>query len=125
VDIPKDITRDRCKFDYPKEVSMRSYNPVVKGHSGQIKKAVQLMLAAERPIIYTGGGIILGNASAELRELVDLLGYPATNTLMGLGAYPATNEKFLGMPGMHGTYECNMAMQHSDWWVLAHALMTV
>lgn len=114
VDIPKDITRDRCKFDYPKEVSMRSYSPVVKGHSGQIKKAVQLMLAAERPIIYTGGGIILGNASAELRELVDLLGYPATNTLMGLGAYPATNEKFLGMPGMHGTYECNMAMQHSD-----------
>jgi acetolactate synthase-1/2/3 large subunit len=114
VDIPKDITRNRCKFDYPKEVTMRSYNPVVKGHSGQIKKAVQLILSAERPMIYTGGGIILGNASKELRELVDLLGYPCTNTLMGLGAYPATNPKFLGMPGMHGTYECNMAMQHCD-----------
>ena len=114
VDIPKDITRDRCKFDYPKEISMRSYNPVIKGHSGQIKKAVQLILSAERPMIYTGGGIILGNASPVLRELVDLLGYPCTNTLMGLGAYPATNEKFLGMPGMHGTYECNMAMQNCD-----------
>ncbi|MFM7284062.1 MAG: acetolactate synthase 3 catalytic subunit [Betaproteobacteria bacterium] len=114
VDIPKDITRNRCKFDYPREVSMRSYNPVVKGHSGQIKKAVQLILSAERPMVYTGGGIILGNASKELRELVDLLGYPCTNTLMGLGAYPATNPKFLGMPGMHGTYECNMAMQHCD-----------
>jgi acetolactate synthase-1/2/3 large subunit len=114
VDIPKDITRNRCKFDYPKEVTMRSYNPVVKGHSGQIKKAVQLILSAERPMIYTGGGIILGNASAALRELVDLLGYPCTNTLMGLGAYPATDSKFLGMPGMHGTYECNMAMQHCD-----------
>jgi len=114
VDIPKDITRDRCKFDYPKEIPMRSYNPVIKGPSGQIKKAVQLMLSAERPMIYTGGGIILGNASPVLRELVDLLGYPCTNTLMGLGAYPATNEKFLGMPGMHGTYECNMAMQNCD-----------
>ncbi len=114
VDIPKDITRDRCKFEYPKEVVMRSYNPVVKGHSGQIKKAVQAMLAAERPMIYTGGGIILGNASKELRELVDLLGYPCTNTLMGLGAYPATNKKFLGMPGMHGTFECNLAMQNCD-----------
>jgi acetolactate synthase-1/2/3 large subunit len=114
VDIPKDITRDRCKFDYPKGILMRSYNPVIKGHSGQIKKAVQLMLSAERPMIYTGGGIILGNASPVLRELVDLLGYPCTNTLMGLGAYPATNEKFLGMPGMHGTYECNMAMQNCD-----------
>ena len=114
VDIPKDITRDRCKFEYPKEVSLRSYNPVVKGHSGQIKKAVQLMLSAERPMVYTGGGIILANASAELRELVDLLGYPCTNTLMGLGAYPATDKKFLGMPGMHGTYECNLAMQNCD-----------
>ncbi len=114
VDIPKDITRDRCKFEYPKEISLRSYNPVVKGHAGQIKKAVQLMLQAERPMVYTGGGIILANASAELRELVDLLGYPCTNTLMGLGAYPATDQKFLGMPGMHGTYECNLAMQNCD-----------
>lgn len=114
VDIPKDITRDRCKFEYPKEISLRSYNPVVKGHAGQIKKAVQLMLSAERPMVYTGGGIILANASAELRELVNLLGYPCTNTLMGLGAYPATDQKFLGMPGMHGTYECNLAMQNCD-----------
>ena len=114
VDIPKDVTRNRCKFEYPKEISMRSYNPVVKGHAGQIKKAVQLMLAAERPMVYSGGGVILANASRELREIVDLLGYPCTNTLMGLGAYPGTNDKFLGMPGMHGTYECNMAMQHCD-----------
>ncbi|MFM1787703.1 MAG: hypothetical protein RLZZ166_170 [Pseudomonadota bacterium] len=114
VDVPKDVTRDRCKFDYPKSISMRSYNPVVKGHSGQIKKAVQMILAAERPMIYTGGGVILANAADELNELVDLLGYPCTNTLMGLGAYRASDKKFLGMPGMHGTYECNMAMQHCD-----------
>ena len=114
VDVPKDVTRDRCKFDYPKSISMRSYNPVVKGHSGQIKKAVQMILAADRPMIYTGGGVILANAADELNELVDLLGYPCTNTLMGLGAYRASDKKFLGMPGMHGTYECNMAMQHCD-----------
>ncbi|MFZ9176587.1 MAG: acetolactate synthase 3 catalytic subunit [Burkholderiaceae bacterium] len=114
VDVPKDVTRDRCKFDYPKSISMRSYNPVVKGHSGQIKKAVQMILGAERPMIYTGGGVILANAADELNELVDLLGYPCTNTLMGLGAYRASDKKFLGMPGMHGTYECNMAMQHCD-----------
>jgi acetolactate synthase-1/2/3 large subunit len=114
VDVPKDVTRDRCKFDYPKSVSMRSYNPVVKGHSGQIKKAVQMILAAERPMVYTGGGVILANAADELNELVDLLGYPCTNTLMGLGASRASDKKFLGMPGMHGTYECNMAMQHCD-----------
>ncbi|MDP4669146.1 MAG: acetolactate synthase 3 catalytic subunit [Burkholderiaceae bacterium] len=114
VDIPKDITRDRCKFEYPKEVSLRSYNPVVKGHLGQIKKAVQMILLAERPMVYSGGGVILSNASDELTELVDLLGAPCTNTLMGLGAYKASDPKFLGMPGMHGTYECNMAMQHCD-----------
>jgi acetolactate synthase I/II/III large subunit len=114
VDIPKDITRDKCKFEYPKSVEMRSYKPVMKGHQGQIKKAVQLLLQAERPMIYTGGGVILANASAELTLLVDMLGFPCTNTLMGLGAYAASNEKFLGMPGMHGTYECNMAMQNSD-----------
>jgi acetolactate synthase I/II/III large subunit len=93
---------------------MRSYKPVTKGHQGQIKKAVQLILSAERPMIYTGGGVILSNASEELVQFVNLLGYPCTNTLMGLGAFPASDEKFLGMPGMHGTYECNMAMQHSD-----------
>lgn len=114
VDVPKDITRNRCRFEYPESIQMRSYNPVVRGHTGQIKKAVQLMLGAERPMIYTGGGVILANAAAELNELVDLLNYPCTNTLMGLGAYRASNPRFLGMPGMHGTYECNMAMQHCD-----------
>jgi acetolactate synthase-1/2/3 large subunit len=93
---------------------MRSYNPVRKGHGGQIRKAVQLLLSAKRPYIYTGGGVILGNASAELRELVDLLGFPCTNTLMGLGAMPAGDRRFLGMLGMHGTYEANMTMQHCD-----------
>jgi acetolactate synthase I/II/III large subunit len=114
VDIPKDITKNKCKFEYPKTVPMRSYNPVVKGHQGQIKKAIQLIMNAERPMIYSGGGVILGNASPELNKFVDLLGFPCTNTLMGLGAYKASDKKFLGMPGMHGTYECNMAMQHCD-----------
>jgi acetolactate synthase-1/2/3 large subunit len=93
---------------------MRSYNPVRKGHSGQIRKALQLLMAAKRPYIYTGGGVLLSNASAELRQLVDMLGYPITSTLMGLGAYPATRPQFLGMLGMHGTWEANNAMQHSD-----------
>jgi acetolactate synthase-1/2/3 large subunit len=93
---------------------MRSYNPVRKGHSGQIRKALQLLMAAKRPYIYTGGGVLLSNASAELRQLVEMLGYPVTNTLMGLGAFPATNPKFLGMLGMHGTWEANNAMQHCD-----------
>jgi acetolactate synthase-1/2/3 large subunit len=114
VDIPKDITRDKCRFEYPKTVPMRSYNPVVKGHQGQIRKAVQLLLQAERPMIYTGGGVILANAAPELNALVDLLGFPVTNTLMGLGGYRASSEQFVGMPGMHGTYEANMAMQHCD-----------
>ncbi|NCV04908.1 MAG: acetolactate synthase 3 catalytic subunit [Betaproteobacteria bacterium] len=114
IDIPKDITRNKCKFQYPKEVSLRSYNPTVKGHQGQIRKACQMLLAAERPMIYTGGGVILGEASEALNSLVDLLGAPCTNTLMGLGAYRAGSRQFLGMPGMHGTYEANMAMQHCD-----------
>ncbi|MCA3180351.1 MAG: acetolactate synthase 3 catalytic subunit [Burkholderiaceae bacterium] len=114
VDIPKDITKAKYRFDYPKSVPMRSYNPVVKGHQGQIRKAVQLLLAAERPMVYTGGGVILANASPELNTLVDLLGFPCTNTLMGLGAYRASSDRFVGMPGMHGTYEANMAMQHCD-----------
>jgi len=114
VDIPKDVTRDKCRFDYPKSVSMRSYNPVVKGHQGQIKKALQLLMSAERPMIYTGGGVILGNAAPELSRLVDALGFPCTNTLMGLGGYRASDPKFVGMLGMHGTYEANMAMQHCD-----------
>ncbi len=114
VDIPKDVSLHTAPFLYPERVEMRSYNPVKKGHSGQIRKAVQLLLQAKRPYIYSGGGVILGNASAELRELVDLLGYPCTNTLMGLGAFPASDPRFLGMLGMHGTFEANMTMQNSD-----------
>ncbi len=114
VDVPKDVSLKTTPFHYPATVEMRSYNPVRKGHGGQIRKAVQLLLAAKRPYIYTGGGVILGNASAELRELVDLLGYPCTNTLMGLGAIAASDPKFLGMLGMHGTYEANMTMQNCD-----------
>jgi acetolactate synthase-1/2/3 large subunit len=114
VDIPKDVSLKTTPFHYPATVEMRSYNPVRKGHGGQIRKAVQLLLTAKRPYIYTGGGVILGNASAELRELVDLLGYPCTNTLMGLGAIAASDPKFLGMLGMHGTYEANMTMQNCD-----------
>ena len=114
VDIPKDVSMQKATYSYPKEVEMRSYRPVDKGHAGQIRKAVQLLLAAERPMIYTGGGVILANASNELNKLVDKLGFPVTNTLMGLGAYRATDRKFVGMPGMHGTYEANMAMQHCD-----------
>ncbi len=114
VDIPKDVQMARCKYVYPETVRMRSYAPVSKGHQGQIKKAVQLLLQAERPMIYSGGGVILANASHELNRLVELIGAPCTNTLMGLGAYPASDERFVGMPGMHGTYEANMAMQHCD-----------
>ncbi len=116
VDIPKDITDPNIKvaYKYPKKVTMRSYNPAVKGHSGQIKKAVDLLLCAHRPIIYSGGGVILGEGSKELIKLTQTLGYPITNTLMGLGAYPATDKQFLGMLGMHGTYEANMAMHESD-----------
>ncbi len=114
VDVPKDVSLKTAKFAYPDHVEMRSYNPVRKGHAGQIRKAVQLLLNAQRPYIYTGGGVILGEACAELRELVDLLGYPCTNTLMGLGAVPASHPHFLGMLGMHGTYEANMTMQNCD-----------
>jgi acetolactate synthase-1/2/3 large subunit len=115
VDIPKDVSFNRTTYVAQSDkVEMRSYNPVRKGHGGQIRKALQLLLAAKRPYIYTGGGVILSNASAELRELVDLLGYPVTNTLMGLGAYPGTDRKFLGMLGMHGTIEANNAMQNCD-----------
>jgi len=114
VDIPKDVSQKTAPFQYPDHIEMRSYNPVRKGHAGQIRKAVQLLMHAKRPYIYTGGGVILGNASAELRELNKLLGYPSTNTLMGLGAFPASDPKFLGMLGMHGTYEANMTMQNCD-----------
>ncbi|WP_424208056.1 acetolactate synthase 3 catalytic subunit [Sulfuricaulis sp.] len=114
VDIPKDVTAHKCEYEYPKSVAMRSYNPVLKGHPGQIKKAVDLMLAAKRPMIYTGGGVILGEASKALTDLVRLLAFPCTNTLMGLGAFPASDPLFVGMLGMHGTYEANMAMHECD-----------
>ncbi|NOR70340.1 MAG: acetolactate synthase 3 large subunit [Methylomarinum sp.] len=116
VDIPKDITDPSIKipYVYPKDISMRSYNPVVKGHTGQIKKAVDLLLRAQRPMIYAGGGVVLGEGSAELIEFSQLLDFPVTNTLMGLGGYPATDKQFVGMLGMHGTYEANMAMHESD-----------
>jgi len=115
VDIPKDITLAPAKYTPAKgDIHMRSYAPVNKGHQGQIKKAVQMLLSAERPMIYSGGGVILANASEELREFVQLTGAPCTNTLMGLGALNASCNQFLGMPGMHGTYEANMAMQHCD-----------
>jgi acetolactate synthase-1/2/3 large subunit len=114
VDIPKDVTAQRCEFHYPETVALRSYNPVRKGHPGQIKKAVQLLTEAKRPMVYAGGGVVLSDAAPQLREFVKLLGFPCTNTLMGLGAYPGTDQQFLGMLGMHGTYEANMAMQHCD-----------
>jgi acetolactate synthase-1/2/3 large subunit len=114
VDIPKDVTAARCEYHYPAKVEMRSYNPVIKGHPGQMKRAVDLLIGAKRPMIYTGGGVILSEASAELTEFVRLLGYPCTNTLMGLGAYPATDPLFVGMLGMHGTYEANMGMHECD-----------
>ena len=114
VDIPKDVTYHMAEFAYPASVTMRSYNPVLKGHSGQIKKALQMILGAHRPLLYTGGGVVLGEAAEPLRELARLLNFPVTSTLMGLGGYPATDRQFLGMPGMHGTYEANLSMQHSD-----------
>ena len=114
VDIPKDVTANKAEYVYPETVSIRSYNPVTKGHPGQIKKAVDLMLSAKQPMFYTGGGVVQGNGAELLTELTRQLGYPITNTLMGLGAYPATDRQFLGMLGMHGTYEANMAMHHCD-----------
>ncbi len=116
VDIPKDMTapNERFEYVYPKKVKLRSYSPPVRGHSGQIKKAVDMLLAAKRPVIYAGGGVILGKASGQLRSLVDKLGYPVTNTLMGLGGYPGTGKHFLGMLGMHGSYEANEAMHNAD-----------
>jgi acetolactate synthase I/II/III large subunit len=114
VDIPKDVTAQKADYHYPDKVSMRSYNPVHIGHAGQIKRAVKLMLGAKRPMIYTGGGVILSNAAEPLAELARLLDFPVTNTLMGLGGYPATDRQFVGMLGMHGTYEANMAMHHCD-----------
>ena len=114
VDIPKDVTADSCSYEYPKNIDMRSYRPVIKGHPGQIKRASKLILSAKKPMIYSGGGVILGEASKELTKFTQILNYPITNTLMGLGAYPATDKQFVGMLGMHGTYEANMAMHNCD-----------
>mgnify|MGYP001580154420 FL=1 len=114
IDIPKDITAEKHEFSYPAEIKMRSYNPTVKGHIGQIKRAAELILSAERPMIYTGGGVILGNASEQLTTFTRKLGYPITNTLMGLGANPADDKQFVGMLGMHGTNEANMGMHQCD-----------
>jgi acetolactate synthase-1/2/3 large subunit len=116
IDIPKDLTRPDEKYEYvyPDSVNMRSYNPARRGHAGQIKKAVRLLLSAKRPIIYAGGGVVQGNGSELLVELAQMLNTPVTNTLMGLGSYPASDRQFLGMLGMHGFYEANMAMHHSD-----------
>jgi len=114
VDIPKDITGQKAEFSYPRDIKLRSYNPVVEVESAQLKKAYELILEAKKPMIYTGGGVILSNASAELIKFTQLLGSPITNTLMGLGAYPANEKQFVGMLGMHGTYEANMSMHHCD-----------
>ncbi len=114
IDIPKDITQAVAEYHYPKTVSMRSYNPVVKAHLGQIKKAVQLLQKAERPVVYIGGGVVLANAADKLTKLVRELGYPCTQTLMGLGGFPGSDPLSTGLLGMHGTYESNMAMHHCD-----------
>ncbi len=114
VDIPKDVSQEKCKFSYPASVSMRSYNPSSKGHPGQLKKAMRLILSSKRPMIYAGGGVILSDAASQLTHFVQMLNFPCTNTLMGLGGYPATDKQFVGMLGMHGTYEANMAMQNCD-----------
>ncbi|MEK9777841.1 MAG: biosynthetic-type acetolactate synthase large subunit [Methylophilaceae bacterium] len=114
VDIPKDITAESAEFSYPKEVSMRSYSPVTKGHQGQINKAIDILLKAKRPVVYSGGGVVLGDAAQSLFKLVTELNFPITSTLMGLGGFPASNKQFLGMLGMHGTYQANMAMQECD-----------
>ncbi len=114
VDIPKDVSMQAGLYDYPKEIEMRSYKPIDKGHTGQIRKAVQMMLQAERPLVYAGGGVILSDSAPELNQLVDRLDVPCVTTLQGLGGYRASSEKHLGMPGMHGTYEANMAMQNCD-----------
>jgi acetolactate synthase-1/2/3 large subunit len=116
VDIPKDVTEPNYKvpYDFPNEVKMRSYQPSEKGHRGQIKRAVKTLLEAKRPVIYTGGGIVIDNAAEHLIAVARKLNFPVTNTLMGLGGYPGTDRQFIGMLGMHGTFEANTAMHHAD-----------
>ncbi len=116
VDIPKDVTDPKVKipYHYPKSIKMRSYSPVAKGHVGQIRRAVEIMRAAKRPVLYTGGGVVIGEAAKELRDFVKESRFPITSTLMGLGSVPGSDPQFLGMLGMHGTYEANMAMHETD-----------
>ncbi len=114
VDIPKDITAEKALYHYPETISMRSYNPVVKGHQGQIKRAIELLFKAKRPVVYAGGGVVLGNSASTLTQIVQRLNLPITNTLMGLGGYPGSDRQSLGMLGMHGTYEANMTMHNCD-----------
>ncbi|MGF1545894.1 MAG: biosynthetic-type acetolactate synthase large subunit [Thiotrichales bacterium] len=114
VDIPKDVTAERAEYHYPDKVEMRSYKPTSAGHSGQIRRAVDLILAASQPMIYSGGGVILGRGAGALYEFTKELGYPITNTLMGLGGFPASDSQFVGMLGMHGTYEANLGMHNAD-----------
>ena len=116
IDIPKNVSEPSYTFDfsYPEEVDIRSYKPVEEGHSGQIRRAAKLILKSEKPVIYTGGGVIQDEASEELTQLAKMLNFPVTNTLMGLGAYPGTDEQFIGMLGMHGTYQANMVMHECD-----------
>jgi len=114
VDIPKDVSNQKATFEYTGNVNIRSYHPAGKGDSEQVKLAAKMLLEAKRPMVYAGGGVVLSGASAQLTDLVRLLGFPCTNTLMGLGGYPASDKQFVGMLGMHGTYEANMAMQHCD-----------
>ncbi len=114
IDVPKDVAVNKTTFSYPKKLIIRSYNPTVKGHSGQIRKAWDLLMTAKRPVFYTGGGVILGESCKELTKLARGLHVPVTNTLMGLGAFPASDPQFIGMLGMHGTYEANMAMHDCD-----------
>jgi acetolactate synthase-1/2/3 large subunit len=114
VDIPKDITAEEAVFEYPSEIELRSYHPVEKGHQGQITKALELLISSKKPMVYTGGGVVLGDASEQLTKLIKKLEFPITSTLMGLGGFPADENQFLGMLGMHGTYEANMAMQECD-----------
>ncbi|HZJ95126.1 MAG TPA: acetolactate synthase 3 large subunit [Thiopseudomonas sp.] len=116
VDIPKDMTNpiDKFEYSYPKKAKLRSYAPATRGHSGQIRKAAEMLLAAKRPVMYSGGGVILGGASQQLTDIAKLLNVPVTNTLMGLGGFPGDDRQFLGMLGMHGSYTANLAMHHCD-----------
>ena len=116
IDVPKDMTNpiEKFEYSYPKKAKLRSYAPATRGHSGQIRKAAEMLLAAKRPVIYAGGGVILGGASAQLTEMAKLLNTPVTNTLMGLGCYPGDDRQFVGMLGMHGSFTANLTMHHCD-----------